>query len=43
MIDIVNNDNDNTISHEKCFPVSICKIITHKITIDTLITKKQPN
>ena len=33
MIDQVNNYNGNTISHEKCLPVSICKIITHKITI----------
>ena len=32
MIDHVNNYNGNTISHEKCLPVSICKIMTHKIT-----------
>ena len=24
---VVNNYNVNTISHEKCLPVSICKII----------------
>ena len=29
MTDHVNNYNGNTISHEKCLPVSICKIITH--------------
>ena len=29
MIEHVNNNyNVNTISHEKCLPVSICKIIT---------------
>ena len=32
MIDHVNNYNGHTISHEKCLPASICKIITHKIT-----------
>ena len=32
---VVNNYNVNTISHEKCLPVSICKIITHKITKTT--------
>ena len=31
MIEHVNNSNANTISHEKCLPVSICKIITQKI------------
>ena len=35
MIDHVNNYNVNTISHEKCFPVSICKIIVHKLTKTT--------
>ena len=29
MIEHVNNSNANTISHEKCLPVSICKFITH--------------
>ena len=28
MIEHVNNSNANTISHKKCLPVSICKIIT---------------
>ena len=32
MIKHVNNSNANTISHEKCLQVSICKIITQKIT-----------
>ena len=32
MIEHVNNSNANTILHEKCLPVSICKIITQKIT-----------
>ena len=37
MIEHVNNYNVNTISHEKCLPVSItiCKIITPKITKTT--------
>ena len=30
MIEHVNNYNGNTISHEKCLKVSICKIITHR-------------
>ena len=32
MIEHANNYNVNTISHEKCLPVSLCKIITLKIT-----------
>ena len=32
MVEHVNTSNDNTILHEKCLPVSICKIITQKIT-----------
>ena len=32
MIEHTNNYNVNTILHEKCLPVSICKTITHKIT-----------
>ena len=35
MIEHVNNSTANTISQEKCFPVSICKIITQKITKTT--------
>ena len=35
MIEHVNNSNANTISHEKCLAVSICKIITQKITKTT--------
>ena len=35
MIEHVNNSSANTISHEKCIPVSICKIITQKITETT--------
>ena len=35
MIEPVNNSNANTISHEKCLPVSICKIITQNITKTT--------
>ena len=36
MIEHVNNSNANTISHEKCLPVSMCiKIITQKITKTT--------
>ena len=35
MIEHVNNSNANTISHEKCLPVSICKSITQKITKTT--------
>ena len=35
MIENVNNYNVNTISHETCLPVSICKIITLKITKTT--------
>ena len=35
MIEHVNNYNANTISHENCLPVSICKIITQKITRTT--------
>ena len=35
MIEHVNNSNANTISHEKCLLVSICKIITQKITKTT--------
>ena len=35
MIEHVNNSNANTISQEKCVPVSICKIITQKITKTT--------
>ena len=31
MIEHVNNSNANTVSHEKCLPVSMCKIITQKI------------
>ena len=34
MIEHVNNYG-NTISHEKCLPELICKIITHKITKTT--------
>ena len=30
MIEHVNNYNGNTISHEKCLQVSICKIIKHR-------------
>ena len=30
MIEHVNNSNVNTISHEKCLPVSICKILTQR-------------
>ena len=30
MIEHVNNYNINTVSHEKCLPASICKIITHR-------------
>ena len=30
MMEQVNNSNANTISREKCLPVSICKIITQK-------------
>ena len=37
---VVNNHNVNTISHEKCLPVSICKIITHK---NDKITKTTPH
>ena len=36
MIEHVNNYNVNTILHEKCLPVSICKNVTHKITKTTL-------
>ena len=32
MLQYVNNSNANTILHEKCLPVSICKLITQKIT-----------
>ena len=35
MIEHVNKSNVNTILHEKCLPVSICKIITQKITKTT--------
>ena len=35
MIEHVNNCTVNTISHEMCLPVSICKITTHKITKTT--------
>ena len=35
MMEHVNNCNANTISHEECLPVSICKIITQKITKTT--------
>ena len=35
MIEHVNDSNGNTISQEKCLPVSICKIITQKITKTT--------
>ena len=35
MIEHVNNLNVKTISHEKCLPVSICKIITPKIAKTT--------
>ena len=35
MIEHVNNHNANTIAHEKCLPVSICKIITLKIAKTT--------
>ena len=35
MIEHVNNSKANTISHEKCLPVSICKIMTQKITKTT--------
>ena len=35
MIEHANNQNVNTISHEKCLPVLICKIITLKITKTT--------
>ena len=31
MIEQSNNYNGNAISHKKCLPVSICKIITLKI------------
>ena len=36
MIEHINNYNVNTISHEKCLPVSICKTKTHTITKKTL-------
>ena len=35
MIEHVNNSNANTISHQKCLPVSICKITPQKITKTT--------
>ena len=35
MLEHANNYNVNTISHEKCLQVSICKIITLKITKTT--------
>ena len=35
MIEHVNKHNVNTISYEKCLPVSICKIITLKIAKTT--------
>ena len=35
MIEHANDYNVNTISHEKCLLVSICKIITIKITKTT--------
>ena len=35
MIEHVNNSIAHTISHEKCLPVSISKIITQKITKTT--------
>ena len=35
MIEDVKNFNANTISQEKCLPVSLCKIITQKITKTT--------
>ena len=35
MIEHVNNSNAYTILHENCLPVSICKIITQKITKTT--------
>ena len=35
MIEHVNNHNVNTISHEKCLPVSIYKIIPLKIAKTT--------
>ena len=35
MIEHVNNFNANTISHERCLPESIYKIITQKITKTT--------
>ena len=35
MIEHANNQNVNTISHEKFLPVSICKIITLKIEKNT--------
>ena len=36
MIEHVNNHTVDTISHEKCLPASICKIITLKIAKTTL-------
>ena len=35
MMEHANNQNVNTISQEKCLPVSICKIITLKIAKTT--------
>ena len=35
MIEHANNYNFNTISQEKCLPVSICKTIIHNITKTT--------
>ena len=35
MIEHVNNSSANTILHEKCLPVSTCKITTQKITKTT--------
>ena len=35
MIEHVHNSNVNTISHDNCLPVLICKIITQKITKTT--------
>ena len=38
MIEHANNSNANTISPEKCLPVSKCKIITQKITKQHMFT-----
>ena len=43
MIEHVNNHNVNTIPHEKCLPVSICKIISRKIAKTTQHTVTHNN